>query len=297
MALSLIDYANQTTTPMKKALVKKITNESIFLPGLMFIPVAGFAYKYNREESLGSIAFRGLNETFTPDVGVVNPQIETLSIFGGTVQTDRQIANAAGGQDVRASRIMAKTRKAGLFYDKYVIDGDPAANAKSFYGFNARLTGANLIDMGGALTLAKLDEAIDLVVGTANPQKRIVCSKAVRRKITALVTGSAGGAAVMDVGRQLKEYNDVPIWVIDEDGDENAILAFDEPSSSTSLYVFRPGTDSDGEYVQGLVGSNMVEHVDYGERNGVVDDLVEANMGLAVFHPRAAVRLKGITNA
>lgn len=304
MAISLVDYINEVQQPMRKALVMKITNESIFIPGLRFIPVNGFAYKYNREDSLGGIAFRGLNETFTADTGVVNPQIESLSIFGGTVQTDRQIANAAGGQGVRAGRIMAKTRKAGLFFDKYVIDGDPAVSAKQFYGLNARLTGAQVLDMGtngGALTLAKLDQAIDQVVGTSNSQKRLVCNKSVRRKITSLVTAAAGGAAVLDVGRQLAEYNGVPIWVVDEDGDEAAILDYDETQGSsnvtTSLYVIRPGSDSDGEYVQGLVGSSMIEHVDYGERNGVVDDLIEANMGLAMFHPRSAVRLKGITNA
>ncbi len=99
----------------------------------------------------------------------------------------------------------------------------------------------------------------------------------------------------------LTEYNGTPIEVIDEDGDENAILGFDETCGNsavtTSLYVYRPGSDTDGEFVQGLVGSGMIDHIDYGERNGLFDDLIEANMGLAMFHPRAACRIKGITNA
>ncbi len=304
MAISLIDYSNSVQTPMKRAVVSKITNESVFLRTLMFIPVNGLVgYKYNREESLGGIAFRGINESFTPDTGVYNPQIETLAIMGGTVQTDRQIVINAGGTEVRASRILAKTRKAGLFFDKYVIDGDPAVNAKQFYGLNARLTGSQVLSAGtngGAITLALLDQAIDTVVGTSNSQKRIACNKAVRRKLTSLVVAAAGGAAVLDVGKQLVEYNGTPIDIIDEDGDESAILGFDETqgnqSLSTSLYVYRPGSDSDGEYVQGLVGSSMVDHIDYGERNGVFDDLIEANMGLAMFHPRAACRIKGINN-
>jgi hypothetical protein len=305
VAISLIDYSNQVPTPMKKAVVTKITNESVFLKTLMFIPVNGLVgYKYNREESLGGIAFRGINETYTADTGVYNPQIETLAIMGGSVQTDRQIVTNPGGTEVRASRILAKTRKAGLFFDKYVIDGDPAVNAKQFYGLNARLTGNQVITAGAngaALTLAMVDQAIDTVVGTSNSQKRIACNKAIRRKLTSLVVAAAGGAAVLDVGKQLVEYNGTPIDVIDEDGDEAAILGFDETQGSsavtTSLYVYRPGSDSDGEYVQGLVGSSMIDHIDYGERNGVFDDLIEANMGLAMFHPRAACRVKGITNA
>lgn len=304
-AISIVDYANSVQTPQKKAVVRKITNESIFLKDLKFIPVNGLVgYKYNREESLGGIAFRGLNETYTADTGVYNPQIESLAILGGSVQTDRQIVLNPGGTEIRASRVLAKTRKAGLFYDKYVIDGDPAVNAKQFYGFNARLASGQVVTAGAngaALTLSMLDTAIDLVVGTSNSEKRIVCNKAIRRKITALVLAAAGGAAVLDVGKQLTEYNGTPIFVIDEDGDEAAILGFDETVGSsavcTSLYVYRPGSDTDGEYVQGLVGSAMIDHVDYGERNGVFDDLIEANMGLAVFHPRAVARIKGITNA
>lgn len=304
-AISLIDYANSVQTPMKKGIVQKITNESTFLKTLKFIPVNGLVgYKYNREESLGGIAFRGLNEQFAADTGIYNPQVESLAIMGGTVQTDRQLVNNPGGTELRASRIMAKVRKSGLFYDKYVIDGDPAVNAKQFMGLNARLTGAQVISVatnGGAITLALLDQMIDQTVGTSNSQKRLAMNKAIRRKITALIVAAAGGAAVLDVGRQIIEYNGCPVDVLDEDGDEAAILGFDETQGSsnlcTSVYCYRPGSDSDGEYVQGLVGSEMINHVDYGERNGVFDDLIEANIGLAVFHPRAATRLKGITNA
>src|SRR3712207_8556342 len=50
-----------------------------------------------------------------------------------------------------------------------------------------------------------------------------------------------------------------------EDGDESPILAFDETQGSsnetTSLYVIRPGSDVDGEHVQGLIGGGMIEHV------------------------------------
>jgi hypothetical protein len=303
MAISLIDYAVQSEMPMRRGLVQRITNESIFLRRLKFITIDGYVYQYNREETLGGVAFRGLNEDYTDDtVGVINPQVESLSIFGGPVKTDRSIANLPSGAAVRASRIASKVRKAGLFYDKYCIDGDPATNPKQFYGLNARLTGAQIISAGtngATLTLAMVDDAIDKVVGT-QAQKILVCNKAIRRKITALVVGSAGGAAVLDVGKQLTEYNGVPIEVIDEDGDEAAILGFDETQGSsavtTSLYVIRPGSDADGEFVQGLVNTKLVEHEDQGVRGTQYIDLIEAGMGLAMFHPRSAARVKGITN-
>lgn len=302
MALSLIDFTNQTQNPLKRGLVQEITNESVFLRRLHFVPVDGFAYQYNRQKTLGGIAFRGLNESYTNDTGLVNPQVETLSIFGGEVRTDRQLVNKQGDQ-VRANAIAAKVKKAGLFFDRFVIKGDPAVNPNQFYGLNYRLTGAQVLVTGangGPLSLDLLDTALDAVAGS-NDRKVIVCNKVVRRKITSLIRAAAGGAAMSEIGPQAREYDGAPIEVIDEDGDESPILAFDETQGSssvtTSLYVIRPGGDVDGEHVQGLVGADLIEHVAVGLQGTYFTDIVEANMGLGMFHPRAACRVKGITNA
>ena len=302
MALSLLDFSNQTQSPLKRGLVQEITNESIFLRRLHFVPVDGFAYQYNRQKTLGGIAFRGLNESYTNDTGIVNPQVETLSIFGGEVRTDRQLVNKQGDQ-VRANAIAAKVKKAGLFFDRYVIKGDPAVNPNQFYGLNYRLTGAQVLTAGanGApLTLDLLDQSLDAVAGS-NDRKIIVCNKVVRRKITALVRAAAGGAAMSEIGPQAREYDGATIEVLDEDGDEAAILAFDETQGSsnvtTSLYVIRPGGDVDGEQVQGLIGADLIEHVSVGLQGTYYTDIVEANIGLGMFHPRSACRVKGITNA
>jgi hypothetical protein len=301
MAISLVDFATQTQSPLKKGLVQEVTNESVFLRRLHFVPVDGFAYTYNRQKTLGGIAFRGLNASYTEDAGVVNPQVETLSIFGGEVRTDRQLVNKQG-DSVRANAIAAKVKKAGLFFDKYVLKGDPGLDPLQFYGLNSRLAGAQVLSPavnGGPLTLDLLDQALDAVAGS-NDRKVIVCNKVVRRKITALVRAAAGGSAMSEIGPQAREYDGAPIEVIDEDGDEAPVLAFDESHGTsnvtTSLYVVRPGKDVDGEYVQGLIGADLVEHVTVGLQGTFFTDIVEANMGLGMFHPRAAARVKGITN-
>jgi hypothetical protein len=302
MALTLLDFANQTQAPLKRGIVQEITNESVFLRRLHFVPVDGFTYSYNRQHTLGGIAFRGLNESYTNDTGVINPQVETLSIFGGEVRTDRQLVNKQGDV-VRAGAIAAKIKKAGLFFDRYVIKGDPGTNPLQFYGLNARLTGDQVLevdDNGGPLTLGMLDDALDAVPGS-NDRKIIVCNKQVRRIITALIRSEAGGSAMSEIGPQAREYDGAAIEVIDEDGDESPILAFDETQGSsndtTSLYVIRPGSESDGNYVQGLIGSKLIEHVAVGLMGTYFSDIVEANMGIGMFHPRAACRVKGITAA
>jgi hypothetical protein len=232
----------------------------------------------------------------------VNPQVETLSIFGGEVRTDRQLVNKQGDV-VRAGAIAAKVKKAGLFFDRYVIKGDPATSPHQFYGLNARLTGNQVITAdpdGAPLTLDQLDNALDRVPGS-NDRKIIVCNKQVRRIITALIRAEAGGSAMREIGPQAREYDGAAIEVLDEDGDESPILAFNETqggsSDTTSLYVVRPGSESDGNYVQGLIGSKLIEHVAIGLLGTYFSDIVEANMGIGMFHPRAACRVKGILAA
>lgn len=302
MALTLLDFANQTQAPLKRGIVQEITNESVFLRRLRFVSVDGFAYSYNRQQTLGGIAFRGLNESYTNDTGVVNPQVETLSIFGGEVRTDRQLVNKQGDV-VRAGAIAAKVKKAGLFFDRYVIKGDPGVDPLQFYGLNSRLAGAQVLETdvnGGPLTLDLLDRALDAVPG-GNDRKFIVCNKRVRRKITELIRTASGSALMSEVGPQVSAYDGAPIEVLDEDGDETPILPFTETQGSSnqtsSLYVVRPGNEADGSYVQGLIGAKLIEHVAVGLLGTYYSDIVEANMGLGMFHSRAACRVKGITSA
>jgi hypothetical protein len=299
MAVSLLDFQAQTVAPLQKGIIQQITNESVFLKLLRFIPVDGFAYSYNRQQTLGGIAFRGLNASYTEDTGVINPEVEALSILGGEVRTDRQIVNKQG-DSARANAIAAKAKKAGLFYDKYVIDGDPGTDPLQFYGLNQRLTGNQLITVatnGGALTLALLDQAIDAVYG-ANAKKWIICSRRVRRMVTTLVRAAGGATMAEYQDGQVVRYDDCGIQTIDEGGDEAAILDNDEVCGSSgvtsSLYVIRPGSEVDAEGLQGLVGSNMIEHAAVGLLGTYYSDIIEANLGLGLFHPRAACRIKGI---
>jgi hypothetical protein len=299
MAIGMVDFINQTDQPRKKALVQKISNESVFMRVLRFIPVDGLSYEYGEQTTTGTIAFRSLNENYSEDVGVVNPRIEPLKIFGGMVKTDHQLVNKQGNL-ARANSILAKTRRAGLFFDKAVIDGDAGVNAKSFVGLNVRLVNNQIVTAGAngaVLTLAMVDDLLDRVLGT-NDTKVLVMCKADRRKLKQLLVAAAGGAAVSDVGGSLKSYDGARIEVIDEDGDDQPILAKDETQGSSnvtsSMYCVHPGSDVDGEFMQGLVGSNMIETFPSGMDGVMHVDVIDANMGIALFHGRSAARLKGI---
>jgi hypothetical protein len=301
-AISLVDYAAQTQDDMRGGLIQKITNESVFMRVLRFVPVDGFKYLYGEQATLGGIAFRKLNGSYTADAGVVNPKEETLAILGGLVKTDVQLANVRGGV-ARTNAIMAKMRKAGLFFDKYVIDGDPATVPDSFYGLKTRLVGNQLIyptadaSNGGALVLGDVDRLLDAVAGP-NESKVLVMRKAERTKMKQLVVASAGGASVADVGKTMDSYDGAKIELLDEDCDEAPVLPKTETRGSSnvtsSMYCIRPGGSDEGEWVQGLIHGEMVNHMPQGAQGTQMYDLIEMLGGLAVFHGRAAARLAGI---
>lgn len=301
-AISLADYAAQTQDDMRGGLIQKITNESVFMRILHFVVVDGFKYLYGEQATLGGISFRHINGSYTADSGVVNPREETLAILGGLVKTDVQLVSVRGGV-ARTNSIMAKIRKAGLFFDKYCIDGDPAVTDGSFYGLKNRLVGNQLLYAasgsinGGSLTLADVDSLLDAVAGL-NEQKTLVMRKAERTKMKQLVVAAAGGASMADVGKGLDSYDGAKIEVLDEDGDEAPILPKTETRGSSnvtsSMYCIRAGQNDEGEWVQGLIHDKIVGHMPQGAQGTSIYDLIEMLAGLAVFHGRAAARLAGI---
>jgi hypothetical protein len=295
MAISLLEYGANTQQQAIKPVVEIFTAASVFLRRLRYIQVQDFSYAYDLQQTLGTVGFRALNNSYTSDEGFVIPKVETLRIMGGTIKTDRQLAIGERGRTRRAGNIKQKVTKAGQFFDKMVIEGDSGVDPKQFDGLRVRCQGNQNIAMGGTLTLAKLDEAIDQTAGNT---KIIVCNKFIRRKISALVK-LAGGTTMTEIQQQVMRYNNYDIEALDEDNYESPTLTFTEASTTTSLYVIGLGSDADEEFTQGLVrqpdGAEPITVRDDGERDGNVYDLIEGVFGLGTFHPRSVTRLSGIT--
>ncbi len=281
---------------MRRGLIQTILGVSVFFRLLRFVPVDGFNYPYGVQATLGGIAFRGLNENYDPSKGVVNPKVENLKIFGGTIQLDWQLE----GTETHTNAVTAKMKAAGLHYDYNVINGNPEADAKAFYGLKYRLTGNQVSYAGangGALTLALLDDLLDRTAGP-NTSKVLIMSKYQRRKLKALLLASAGGASLADAAASPTEYDGAKIEVLDEDDVETPVLPQTETRGNSnvtgSIYCIRPGEDPAGDYVQGLVRRDMVQHRPLAQTGTMIGDLVEMVGGLGVFHGRAASRLAGL---
>lgn len=303
-ALNLLEAAKRTIDPLLRGIMLKYVENAPILGLIPFKTIMGNALKYNREQALPGVAFRGVNESFTPSTGVVNPQTESLYLYGGELDVDNHIIRAFG-EGERAIQESQKIRALALGWFKTFIKGDNTSNAKEFDGLQARLTGSQAIvagtaSGGNALSLEKLDEAID---ACQNPT-HLIMNKTMRRKLSVASRAPDVGGYITYAqdafGRRVTVYNDLPILIADQDNEFNEILPFTEPAptggqaATTSIYV----VSLTEEQVCGIQNAPMMAK-DLGELESTPAHRtrVEWDCSIAVFSGYGAVRLYGIKNA
>jgi len=304
MALTLIEAAKlETGDVIRSAVIEMYAGSSDVLMVIPFADIQGNALKYNRESQLPGVGFRGVNESYTSSTGVLNPLTEALVIAGGELDVDTFIVQTMG-MDQRSVQEAMKVRSLALAWTKTFIKGDSVADPRQFDGLQKRITGNQLIAAGStangtALSLAKLDEAIDQ---TLNPT-HLLMSKAMRRRLTQAARDTAIGGFISyekdAFGKTVTKYNDLPILTVDLDNEGAAILPFTEAATSgtataTSIYVLSLG---DGA-VSGLQNGGMrVADLGVLQSAPLYRTRVEWFCAISIMNGRAATRLYSIADA
>lgn len=301
MAFTMIEYMKTTQNELLKGVIEEFASTSPILEDIPFKEVIGNAYSYNREDTLPGIAFRGVNESYTESVGIINPETEKMKIMGGDADTDRALMKwEKNFGERRASDLLMKVKAAALYFTKCFFDGDESSDPREFDGCNKRLTGNQVITAGanGAdLTLNMMERLIDAVRGTPDA---IYLGKKFKRQITNLAESSTILSVGVDAfGRPIEKYAGIPLRLIEEDNSDNTILDFDETQGSSnetaSCYAVRFGVDT---FLCGIQ-TEPLEAYDLGELDDkpVFRSRVEWLLGIAIFNSRSAARLKGVTAA
>jgi hypothetical protein len=307
MALTLVEASKQAANngaQLRSAIIELYARSSDILMVLPFETIQGNALKYNREETLPGVGFRGVNEAYTESTGILNPVVEPLVIAGGDLDVDKFILDTMGA-DQRAVQEAMKVKALALRWTLAFLKGDSAAVSKEFDGLQVRLTGTQLVDAGSsaggdALSLAKLDQVIDAVQSPTH----LVMNKTMRRRLSAAArVTTVGGFITWDkdeFGRGIARYADLPILIADEDNTGSQILPFTEADLGggadvcTSIYCV-----SFGEGMLTGIQSSEVQVRDLGEMQSkpVLRTRVEWYCGIAAFHGKCAARLRGIKDA
>lgn len=301
MALTLVEAAKASSGDVvRSAIIELYARSSDILQVLPFESIQGNALKYNREEELPGVGFRGVNEGYTESTGIINPVTETLAIAGGDIDVDKFILDTMG-QSRRAAEEAMKIKALAHRWTLAFLKGDNETNPKEISGLQTRIAGDQIISAGStsggaALSLLALDELIDNV----DSPTHLLMNKSMRRRLTvAARTPGVGGYITYDVdafGRQVTKYNDIPILIADKDNEKNDILGFTEAAASgsntaTSIYCLSLGDEG----VTGIQNGG-IEARDIGEleEKPCLRTRVEWYAGMAIFHGRAASRLRNI---
>jgi len=307
MALTILEASKLNSGDVERnSIIEEFARNSDILRALPFESIAGNALKYNREEALPGVGFRGVNEAFSESVGVLNPITESLVIAGGDLDVDRFILRTMG-ENQRSVQEGMKVKALAHRWTKTFIKGDSSAEPREFDGLQRRIPvgSSQLIDAGAtsggdALSLFKLDTLISRVPGA----NALIMNTAMSLRLTQASRNQAvmGNVAftINTLGQRVMTYNGLEILLAEEDEQGVPILPFTEANpgggtaASTSIYVVRMG---DG----GLVGlqNDGISVRDLGEleTKPVFRTRVEWYSGMAIFDGKSAARLRGVKDA
>lgn len=297
MALTILESAKLSNDVLQRGVIETFARNSVIFEMLPFMEIAGNSYKYNQEGTLPGIAFRDVNAAYSESSGVINQKSEGLYILGGDIDVDKFLVATRGNlQDLRAIHTGMKAKALSLAFTKTFFKGNADTNPLEFDGIERRLTGAQVIDgKDEAITLTKIDELIDAVEGEPDA---LLMSKAMRREVKRVLQTSQhyieNGSDAF--GRPVSTYAGVPIRIVETDASGNEILGFGEPAKAggtndtASIYAVKFGAE---QYTAGL-RNGMINVRDLGEidEKPVFRTRIEFYCGMAIFHPRAAARLK-----
>lgn len=304
MSLTLVEAAKRSPNPIQSAVIQMYAENSDILRVLPFNTIAGNALRYNREETLPGVGFRGINEAYNESTGIINPIVEPLVIAGGDLDVDMFILKTMG-MDQRSSQEAMKVKSLALAWTAQFINGDSSTDPRGFDGLFSRVTGTQLVNntagAGAALSLFNLDRLIDTV---DNPT-HLIMNKQMRRRLTVAGRTAALSGNVQwekdEFGRQVAMYNDLPILIADYDNDGTQIMQFDEPdilaaggNVCTSIYCISVGNNMLGGIQNGTIDVRDLGELD---TRPVMRTRVEWYSGIACFHGRAIGRLGSITDA
>lgn len=305
MALTLREAAKRSFNEgrvYESTIINQYAMSSPVLNALSFRDIPGGSLTYRRQETMPGVGFRKLNASYDESTGVINPQTETLAIAGGDLDVDKAQMKMMG-DDIRETEELQKVESLALYWTNTFFNGDTNSAPDEFDGVKKRLTGTQLVDAGNTsggdpLSLYTLDTLLSKVPGAnaiaMNTTMGLRLTQAARNHGISSIQFMAD-----DFGRQMPTYNGIPIMVVEQDNQANEILPFTEaaPAGGTaqcsSIYAFRFGELR----LQGIQNGG-IEVADLGELDSKpsMRTRVEWLCGIAMFHGRAAARLRGVTN-
>lgn len=311
MALTLAESAKLTNDVLVAGIIETIVKDNPLLERLPFVEIEGTSLTFNQEATLPTAGFYDVGDTWAESTGTVTQVTAQLRILGGDADVDQFLQQTRSNiNDQEASAIEVKAKAVRHTYEEKVFYGDNGTYPKEFDG----LHDVNLIPAtqqvhmgdsghtaGQALSLIKLDEAIDMVRG--DKPDLIVMTRAIRRRITQHTRASGYHFEVSrdEMGRQLELYGSTPMVISDHLVQTELILtsgtyAYSAKTggATSTIFILRFGEDA----VCGLThGGIQIERIGTLETKDARRTRIKWYCGLMNPNTLAASLVDGSTDA
>jgi hypothetical protein len=300
MPLLLAESAKLSNDMVQRGVIETIIEESPMLMAMPFLEVEGNSFKFNQENTLGGAQFYAVNGVWSEASATFTQKTVNLAILGGDADVDNFVQRARSNlNDQRAIQTLLKAKDVARKWEQTVVYGNTATDANAFDGLDILLpknVGHPQVIFpaagGGSLTLALLDQLIDLV--KAGKPDLLLMSKRSRRKLKALLTASAhyveSGESAF--GRQVMMYDGIPVLISDFITDTEAA---DNGTGSTfsSIYAIHL-SPADG--LTGLTNGG-IEAIDVGnlETKDASRVRIRWYVGMALLRDSAVARIDGVS--
>jgi hypothetical protein len=255
--------------------------------------IVGNGLTYNQENAAATAAFYDVGDTWAESTPTFTQQTATLKILGGDADIDNfLIATRSNVQDLEAAIVQLKAKAVQQKFEDTFINGDGTSDPKAFDGLDELCATAMTISMGtngATLTLAKLDELIDLIKG--GKPDMLLMSKRSRRTLNNLARASG---AFLDsdrnqFGTMMQYYDGIPVGLCDFISDEQTVGT---SSDCSTIYAVQWGEGA----LAGLTspGGLQVERVGSLEVKDATRTRVKWYVSLALFNAVKLAKLIGV---
>jgi len=243
MALTLAEAAKLSNDIILQGVIETIVQDSPILRALPFIEITGNGLTYNRENTNPSATFFDVGDTWTEATPTFTQITAALKIIGGDADIDNFLLTTRSNvQDLQAAIVRLKAKAVQTKFEDTFVNGDTAVDVKSFDGIDKLTTGGQAISMGAngaTLTLAKLDELIDLV--KQGSPDMLLMSKRTRRTLNSLARATSFlETERTEFGTMMQFYDGVPIGVSDYISDAVATLGPSDDEDATAVGGIEP---------------------------------------------------------
>jgi HK97 family phage major capsid protein len=304
MALTLTEAAKLSNDVVQQGVIETVVKESPVLALLPFIDMVGNALTYNRENALASAAFFDVGDTWSESTPTFTQVQATLKILGGDADVDQYIATTRSNvQDIEAAVLELKAKAVAHQFEDTFIYGDTAVDAKSFDGLHKLMPAGQAVHQGSgttpaALSLKKLDEAIDLV----RPGKPdfLLMTRRTRRGISAFARSLTSPVAYEagDFGRRVMFYDGIPVlesdFMVDTETIASAAFSAKTGGASSSVFAVKVG---EGRLAGLTNGGIQVEDVGALETKDARRWRCKWYVAIALMSALCVSRLDGVSSA